>query len=277
MTKPKRQPYRRFVEDDEDDLDATDTTDTVDDGQPPEDPQPDPDDPVDWKKRWSDLKKHHDTTITPLRQRLTALEGELQKATNAQLPLPKSKDEVKAWSETYPDVADIVKSIAGYITDERTDNLNERYAKLEEREGILAKERAENLIRVKHPDFTFLITTEEFLQWLRVQPVPVQEWLTKNSNDASLAIRAIDLFKMETGYVTPNPDTPKKGRKKRNPSAADAVTRTQTNEPLPTEIDGKKVWLASEIRSKSQADRNWFDKHEEELDEAAADGRIIED
>ena len=64
-----------------------------------------------FKKRYDDLKKHYDSTINKHKEELTSLRGQLE-SNSKQFTPPKSKEELEAWKKEYPDVYDMVETIA---------------------------------------------------------------------------------------------------------------------------------------------------------------------
>ena len=94
---------------------------------------------------------------------------------------------------------------------------------------------------------------------VRQQDSTIQGWLYDNATNANLAARAIDLYKMDTGY----------GKKKSNKlEASKSVTSTSKRE---VEVGDKKIWSLNEIAKMKPQE---FVKHEKEIDLARAEGRI---
>jgi flagellar capping protein FliD len=65
-----------------------------------------------FKKRYGDIRKLLQTKEKDWDAKFEKLQGQLDKATKNELVLPKSKEEIEAWSSKYPDVAGIVEAIA---------------------------------------------------------------------------------------------------------------------------------------------------------------------
>ena len=83
----------------------------------------------------------------------------------------------------------------------------------------------------------------------------------ENTTNAKLAARAIDLYKMDTGY----------GKKKTAKSLEASKSVTSTNK---REVDtsNKKMWKVSEI---AKLKPQQFAKYEKDIDLARQEGRII--
>jgi len=88
-----------------------------------------------FKKRYGDLRKHSAEKEKDLQSRLEKLESQLQLASKKELVLPKSAEEVEAWSRQHPDVAAIVESIADKKATERSSNLEKRMKEFEQQIG----------------------------------------------------------------------------------------------------------------------------------------------
>jgi len=65
-----------------------------------------------FKKRYGDLRRHSQKQQEDYENKVAALKTQLTAATNQQIKLPKSEDELTEWAEKYPDVAAIVETIA---------------------------------------------------------------------------------------------------------------------------------------------------------------------
>ena len=64
-----------------------------------------------FKKRYDDLKRHYDSTINKHKEELQSLRTQLESNAKQFVP-PKSADELEAWRKEYPDVYDMVETIA---------------------------------------------------------------------------------------------------------------------------------------------------------------------
>ena len=87
-------------------------------------------------------------------------------------------------------------------------------------------------------------------------------------NDATLASRALDLFKKDIGLEVPQVRQTRSNSKQTQQSAADMIS-TKTTSVNPKQ---QRVWSEREISALSMAD---FDKFEEDISNAMQEGRII--
>ena len=178
---------------------------------------------------------------------------------------PKSKDELEAWRKEYPDVYDMVETIAMNKATTRTAEIEDKYKNLQLQQEQIAKEKAEVELLKLHPDFNEIRQKEEFHNWAANQDPTIQGWLYENTSNAKLAARAIDLFKMDNGESK----LTKKEEKDVKKEAARAISKTRKS--TESDIPKKKVWTTSEI---SKLKPHEFEKHEKDIDLARLEGRI---
>ena len=217
-----------------------------------------------FKKRYDDLKKHYDSTINKHKEELTSLRTQLESSTKQFVP-PKSKDELEAWRKEYPDVYDMVETIAMNKATTRTAELEDKYKNLQLQQEQIAKEKAEVELLKLHPDFSEIRSQDSFHEWAANQDPTIQGWLYENTSNAQLAARAIDLYKMDTGQSK----LTKKEEKDVKKEAAKAISKTRKS--TESDIPKKKIWTTSEI---SKLKAHEFEKHEKEIDLARLEGRI---
>ena len=218
----------------------------------------------DYKKRYDDLKKHYDSKLNEFKSREQEL---LEEAANSRptYKAPKSPEDLEQFKNEYPDVYDVVETVAHMQSESKAKVLEERLSKLQERENNLVREAAEQRLMERHPDFEDIKNSDDFHGWAKEQPEVIQNWIYSNANDADLASRALDLFKKDFGIDAPKTKSSSKPTRK---SAADMVS-TKTTSVEPTQ---QKVWSEKEITAMSVAE---FDKYESEISEAMQEGRII--
>ena len=220
----------------------------------------------DYKKRYDDLKKHYDTKVNEFKQEIAELKTAMQ-SPQAQMPegvpMPKTPEELQAFKDQYPEVFEVVQTVSSLQAESQLSELRNELGTIKEREKQLEKQKAyEELLRL-HPDFDDIKGDDKFLEWLQEQPESISDGIYKNNTDARWAARVLDLYKADTGQNT------KKRTKSKN-SAAEAVTRTAARE-VKTTVGNDRIWKASEIGRM----KPWeFEKHEQELDAARAEGRI---
>jgi len=217
----------------------------------------------DYKKRYDDLKKHYDSKLNEFKSREQEL---IEEATSnrTEYKAPKSEEELEEFKNNYPDVYEVVETVAHMQSETKAKVLEERLSKLQERENQLVRQSAEKRLMERHPDFEDIKNSDDFHGWAKEQPKSIQDWIYKNADDADLASRALDLFKKDFGIDAPKAKSSSKPTRK---SAADMVS-TKTKSIEPTQ---QKVWSEKEIAAMSVAE---FDKFEKEISDAMQEGRI---
>jgi len=250
-------PYKRKVETD-------DTATTSKDTSSEEEATPQEERPVNaeekvFKKRYDDLKRHYDSTVNKHKDDVSSLKRQLEE--NAEkIQLPKTKEEVDAWKKKYPDVYDIIETIAYTKADEKSKQVQTKMKDLETAQANVAKDKAEVELSKLHPDFNTIRADDKFHEWVGTQTPEIQGWLYDNASNASLAARAIDLYKMDTGIT-----------KKASVSRKEASKSVTTTSKKDVEAGDKKIWSVSEIAKMKPHE---FVKNEKEIDLARAEGRI---
>ena len=218
----------------------------------------------DYKKRYDDLKRHYDSKLNEFKSREEELLDEATK-NRTEYKAPKTEEELEEFKNSYPDVYEVVETVAHLQSESKAKVLEERLSKLQEREQQIVQQESEKRLMENHPDFDDIRNSDDFHAWAKEQPEAIQDWIYKNANDADLASRAIDLFKKDIGLDTPKK---KKSSSKKTSSAADMVS-TKTTSVEPTQ---EKIWSEKEIAAMSMAE---FDKYESEISDAMQQGRII--
>ena len=217
-----------------------------------------------FKKRYDDLKKHYDSTINKHKDEVRNLRTQLESSTKQFVP-PKSKDELEAWRKEYPDVYDMVETIAMNKATTQSAELESKFKNLQVQQEQIAKEKAEVELLKIHPDFNDIRTKDEFHQWAEKQDPTIQGWLYENTSNAKLAARAIDLYKMDVGQSK----LTKKEEKDVKKEAAKAISKTR--KAVDSDAPKKKIWTTSEI---SKLKPHEFEKFEKDIDLARLEGRI---
>ena len=148
----------------------------------------------DYKKRYDDLKKHYDSKLNEFKIREQELLNEAASNRPA-YQAPKTEEELEEFKTKYPDVFEVVETVAHMQSESKAKVLEERLSQLQEREAQMLKQSAEERLMEKHPDFDEIRNSDDFHSWAKEQPQSIQDWIYNNSNNPDLASRALDLFK----------------------------------------------------------------------------------
>jgi len=219
-----------------------------------------------FKKRYGDLRRHSQQQQTTFQKQIDELKEQLTKSTEKQIKLPTSESDLAEWAKTYPDVAKIVETIAIKKAKEQSLAIEDRLNKLDEREKLTAREKAELELNRLHPDFDKIRDTDEFHTWAEEQPSWIQQALYENDNDARSAARAIDLYKADMGLN-------KAKKSKEDTSAAQGVgTRSSKSAPSDNDTDG--VIYESEV---AKLTSKQYEQYQEDIAKAIRSGKFVYD
>ena len=254
-----REEVYKDEEDDTPEIEASEDTEQPESSSFVETKEEKPD--HDYKKRYDDLKRHYDKKLTEFEEEKRQLAAATQQAN---VPMPKTVEELEEFKTQYPDVYGVVETVAAMQANERTSELQKELEVIKEREKETVVQAAYRELTNNHPDFDEIKTDEKFLNWLQEQPESISDGIYNNNTDARWASRVLDLYKADAGIS------------KRKTSKAKADAATSVRAPKAREITSeqggdKRIWKASEIRSL----KPWeFEKLESELDSARQEGRI---
>ena len=220
-----------------------------------------------FKKRYGDLRRHSQQKEQELKDKIRDLEGQISTATKEAIKLPKSDDELAAWTKEYPDVAKVIETIATKKALELDKGMEDRLKAIAEKEAEAKRMTAESQLLQLHPDFEDIRNDEEFHGWVERQPSWVQKALYENETDARSAARAIDLYKVDMKIA----DTKKE---KSDKGAASLVTAKNTSNVAKTKSSQSNQWRESQI-AKMKAHE--YERNEKAIMEAIQSGNFIYD
>jgi len=216
-----------------------------------------------YKKRYDDLKRHYDQKLSEFKQKEQELTA-MAKNAQPQYEAPKTPEQLEKFKTEYPDLYDTVESVAYMRSSEQVNQLQEQLQMIQQREATALKREAEADLISRHPDFEDIRGSDNFHKWAEDQPEQIQDWIYKNPDNAMLASKAIDLFKLETGLSTQTKSQPRKPQG----SAADMVSTKTTT----VDAQQPRIWTEREIAAMSL---DTFDKYEAEINLAVAEGRVV--
>ena len=256
---PYKHPSRNIM-DKEDETTATEESKEKTDEKKPDESPPVGVEDAAFKKRYDDLKRHYDETLSKHKDEVLKLKKE--KEVISSQPIFKSKEDLEEWRKDYPDMYDSVMQLTTEATLKTKLEMEEQLLDVKKQQSRLSRDKAEVELAKKHPDFKDIRESGDFHDWASVQDSTVQSWLYDNSDNPTSAARAIDLYKYDRGLST------KKVNLDVNKEAAKAVSKTKTSE-TPTD---KKQWTWSTIKKMKPEE---YTKFETEIDKAHREGRIV--
>lgn len=232
----------------------------------PNEDRPDSPEEVTYKKRYDDIKRHYDETVPSLRKEVAELKDKLVTASNKAIRFPKTKEQIQEWANEYPDLYAHIVSISGMQAKSQRDEIEKQLDTLRGLQREVTRTTAEQRVLEKHPDFDVIKNDPKFHEWAQMQPNEIQGWIYDNM-DASLAIKALTLYKTENGLTV----SKKESKQDNAAAAAEVSVKSKAAEPKDQQ---KKVWKLSEIKAMNPST---FDRYEEEIDLAEREGRIEND
>jgi len=256
---PYKHPSRNLMDKEVETTATEESKEELDEEKPKEDRPVGVEDAV-FKKRYDDLKRHYDETISKHKDEVLKLKKE--KELVASKPIFKSKEELEEWRKDYPDMYDSVMQLTTEATIKAKQDMEEELLQIKKQQSSLARDKAEVELAKKHPDFKDIRESSDFHDWASVQDSTVQSWLYDNSDNPKSAARAIDLYKYDRGL------SDKKVKYDAKKEAAKTVSKTKVSE-TPTE---KKQWTWEAIKKMKP---ETYAKFEEDIDKAHREGRIV--
>ena len=217
-----------------------------------------------FKKRYGDLRRHQQQKEKEYEDRIQALEQQLSQATKSEIKLPKSDDDLEAWSAKYPDVAAIVETIAIKKAKEQAQGLEDRVREIDEMKANATREKAEAELMRLHPDFGDIRDSDDFHEWAEEQPKWIQDALYENDADARSAARAIDLYKADRGI--------KKTKTTSKDAARSVGTRNERSKPQ-SDSTGMAI-KESDVQKMSPQE---YERNADNIMEAIRSGNFIYD
>ena len=217
-----------------------------------------------FKKRYGDLRRHAQQKEADLQEQINQLRDQLDTATKKQIELPKSDEDIEAWTKKYPDVAAIVETIAIKKSKEQAQELESRIQKINEMQESATKEKAEVELLKLHTDFVDIREDDDFHNWAEEQPQWVQKALYENDNDALSAARAIDLYKADKNI----------GKKKTSSKDAALATNPKSTPTKPQTNEESTYLRESQVQKMSSQE---YERRADEVMEAIRTGKFIYD
>ena len=213
-----------------------------------------------YKKRYDDLRRHQNKLV----EQVKTLEAKVNDP--ASFTTPTTEAELEAWKEKYPDVANIVSTLAKKEAQAMYNAADERLSRLDEIAEQADRAKAEAEIRAIHSDFDDLKDSEVFHDWVDVQPKWVKDALYVNSDDPASVARVIDLYKADNNIVN-------KGKKASAKKAAAAIVTKKGRTSVDAEESKGRI-TESDVNKMSTVE---YEKRSDEIMEAIRGGRFVYD
>ncbi len=213
-----------------------------------------------YKKRYDDLRRHQNKLV----EQVKTLEAKVNDP--ASFAAPTTEEELEAWKEKYPDVANIVSTLAKKEAQAMYNAADERLSRLDEIAEQAGRAKAEAEIRAIHSDFDELKESDAFHDWVDVQPKWVKDALYVNADDPASVARVIDLYKADNNIVN-------KGKKASAKKAAAAIVTKKGRTSVDADESNGRI-TESDVNKMSAAE---YEKRSDEIMEAIRGGRFVYD
>jgi len=213
-----------------------------------------------YKKRYDDLRRHQNKLV----EQVKTLEAKI--ADPSSFAAPTTEEELEAWKEKYPDVANIVATLAKKEAQAMYNAADERLTRLDEIAADANRAKAEAEIRAIHSDFDELKESDAFHDWVDIQPKWVKDALYVNEDDPASVARVIDLYKADNNIVN---KTKKASAKK---AATAIVTKKGRTSVDADDVNGKIT--ESDVNRMSARE---YEDRSDEIMEAMRTGRFVYD
>ena len=220
-----------------------------------------------FKKRYGDLRRFTQKKEEEYNARIRDLEDKVSLKAREAIQLPKSDEELAAWSKEYPEVAKVIETIASKKAKEFDASLEKRLQSIAEKEADANRKTAEAVLLQIHPDFEEIRADQNFHDWVNEQPKWVQQALYENDTDGKAAARAIDLYKVDMNIATIKKSTDKN-------AAASVTTRGQSANVANAKSDQTNQWKESQVAKMRPQE---YSKNEEAIMTAIKSGNFIYD
>ena len=213
-----------------------------------------------YKKRYDDLRRHQNKLV----EQVKTLEAQVSDPSS--FAAPTTEAELEAWKEKYPDVANIVSTLAKKEAQAMYNAADERLSRLDEIAEQADRAKAEAEIRAIHSDFDELKDSDAFHDWVDVQPKWVKDALYVNSDDPASVARVIDLYKADNNIVN-------KGKKASAKRAATAIVTKKGRTSVDADESNGRI-TESDVNKMSTVE---YEKRSDEIMEAIRGGRFVYD
>jgi hypothetical protein len=206
-----------------------------------------------FRKRFGDLRRHSQKKENEFKAKIAELEEKLKSPKS----LPTNPDEVKAWVEKYPQVAQVIIALADERAEHKSKEIKTKLDEIETAQASVNYEKEQARIKKVHADFDEIVN-DDFHDWVEKKPQRFQDMVYDGTADD--VIEAITLYKESMGKTDPNRE------------AAKAIPTRERS--TPTTGSGRKKYTESQVDAMTVAE---YEKHEEAIAEAIRSGNFVYD
>ena len=106
-----------------------------------------------FKKRYGDLRRHQQEQKSDFEEQIKSLKSELKSTSTGDMELPSTEAEIAAWAGKYPQVANIMQTMALKAAKDQNETLSNRMKEIDDLQISANKGKAEAKLLQIHPDF----------------------------------------------------------------------------------------------------------------------------
>jgi len=200
-----------------------------------------------WKDRYGHLRSHAAKKETKLMKEIEDLKAQLAKGSEA---IPSNAEDIKKWAEKNPQATAIIQALA-------SEQVSKRATEIDTQLSELTRDKQEQAIRKKHPDYDEIVTDDAFHDWAETQRPAIQRMIY-DSADPEDVIEALGIYKRVKGIKPIDEDK----------EAARSVRTRSTSAP---DTGTTPLFLDRMINSNAI---HWYEKNEAAIAEAIRTNRF---
>ena len=223
----------------------------------------------DWEKRYKDFQSFHSKEMDKLNKQVGRLKEEAVPA----FKVPRTAEELEAFSKESPDLYAVIQSVAHGIAQTQTQAVTSELDSVKNQLGDTRRGNDEDELRRLHPDFLEVDASPEFSSWLETQPQNVKDLIIGNSDNVGNIALAISLFKAQTQWSVQSNQSAQDEAPQQAPDGSEIVNPNASGDPTAVDplMDPNFVWSEAGIRGMKTDE---YQMYSEVIDQAYLDGRI---
>lgn len=214
-----------------------------------------------FKKRYGDLRRHTQAKEAEYKERLAALQDQLQNGTNPGT----TPEQIQAWAKRNPQAEQVIRALADEQAQAKLKEVESRLQFVEKQEKQAKRKSAEAKLMALHPDFDAIRQDDAFHEWAKEQPEVMQAALYNDPDDVKGVARVLDLYKADKGIKT----------KKQPVAGKDAAKSVKARSAAQPQADDSDSMLSESKVAKMSPKE--FEKRQEEIQDAMRSGKFIYD
>lgn len=219
-----------------------------------------------WEKRYKDLQSYSSKKLKEMEDKIK----ELEQRTTPRMEAPTNAEEMEAFKTKNPEMFAVIQSMAQDMFNQHAAKYDQQIAEMQGTLSDASFEKAQLAIKQAHPDYEEITESNEFHDWVAKQDDDVKDWVYNNPNNAQLAIKALSLYKYESGWGKDTSNTTNQRDQGLDHSVNPGRTRVEPG--AVTRDHPAYIWKESEIGRMRPEE---FAKWESDITLAQREGRLL--